>query len=102
MFFTDSVEIKQITTQLTSKNSAGVDDISINLLKYSIEFIAEPLSKIINCSFDTGIFPDKLKIAKVCPIFKSGDKDIISNYRPISILPSFSKFFEKLVYIPFA
>jgi hypothetical protein len=60
-------------------------------------YIAEPLSHLINKSFLTGSFPDCLKIAKVCPIFKSGDKHLFSNYRPISILPSFSKIYEKVV-----
>ena len=51
----------------------------------------------MNLSFSTGIFPDKLKMARVVPIFKKGDKSIPGNYRPISILPIISKLFEKLV-----
>ena len=50
-----------------------------------------------NLSFSKGIFPDKLKMARVVPIFKKGDKSIPGNYRPISILPIISKLFEKLV-----
>ena len=49
-------------------------------------------------SLKTGIFPDKLKTAKVPPVFKSDNKKLVNNYRPISILPVFSKFFEKLMY----
>jgi len=45
----------------------------------------------------SGIVPDDIKIAKVCYVYKNGDKNVISNYRPISVLPSFSKVFEKLV-----
>ena len=58
---------------------------------------AELLSTIINYSLSSDRVPDMLKIAKVCPIFKSDADNIFSNYRPISILPSFSKVFEKVV-----
>ena len=51
---------------------------------------------ISNVSFQTGVFPDKIKIAKVVPLFKSGEKDVFTNYRPISLLPQFSKILEKL------
>ena len=53
---------------------------------------------MFNLSFETGIFPDQLKIAKVIPLFKSDDKRIINNYRPISVLPVFSKIIEKLMH----
>ena len=57
-----------------------------------------PLTLIINQSLLTGIFPDKLKVAKITPIFKKGDSLLLGNYRPISLLPSISKLFEKVVY----
>jgi len=53
---------------------------------------------IINRSFITGIFPDKLKIAKVIPIYKTLNKGELNNYRPIRLLPAFSKLFEKIMY----
>ena len=56
------------------------------------------MSTIINSSFEQGVFPDLLKIAKVIPVYKNGPKDSISNYRPILILPFFSKIFEKAMY----
>ena len=56
------------------------------------------MSKIINLSFATGIFPDLRKLAKVVPIFKSEDELLCENYRPISLLPIFSKIFEKVIY----
>ena len=58
----------------------------------------KPLTHLINKSIDQGIFPDDLKIAKVFPVYKSDDKNNISNYRPISVLSSFSKVFEKVMY----
>ena len=66
-------------------------------MKLAVTQLAEPLCKLINNSFSTGLVPDELKIAKVCPIYKNGDRAQFSNYRPISILPSFSKLYEKLV-----
>ena len=53
---------------------------------------------MFNLSFEQGIFPSSLKVSKVVPIHKKGDKSILSNYRPISILSVFSKLFEKLVH----
>jgi hypothetical protein len=60
--------------------------------------ISFPLSYICNYSLHTGIFPNRLKIAVVKSLHKKGDKSNISNYRPISLLPTFSKVFEKAVY----
>ena len=60
--------------------------------------ISVPLSKSFNSSLIGGIFPDSLKHAKVIPVFKCDDKFNINNYRPISVLPIFSKVFEKLMY----
>ena len=56
------------------------------------------MTHLVNTSIIKGIFPDELKIAKVIPIFKSGNKDLIENYRPISILSVFTKVFEKVMY----
>ena len=57
--------------------------------------IAKPLTCIINQSLKTGRFPSKLKVAKIIPIFKKDDEHDFNNYRPISLLPSISKVFEK-------
>ena len=54
------------------------------------------MSHIANISFEMGIFPDRMKIAKVIPIFKSGLQDSFTNYRPVSLLPQFLKILEKL------
>ena len=96
---TDASEIISITNSLKNKKSFGQDEIPVDIMKKSIQYISEPLAIIFNSSFKTGTFPDLLKIAKVCPVFKDGSKQDISNYRPISILPSFSKILEKLVYV---
>ena len=87
------------TNELANKTSAGYDNVSVNLIKKIIHHIAEPLSALINKSFECGIVPDQLKIAPVCPIFKCGDQTDFTNYHPISVLPAFSKIFEKIVHI---
>ena len=58
----------------------------------------KPFTLIINQILYTGIFPDHLKIARVLPLFKKDDQTIFSNYRPISLLPSFSKVIEKIIF----
>ena len=75
-------------SSLPSKNSSGVDGISPKLLKTIKNELIKPVTLIINQCINTGIFPDKLKVAKVVPVFKSNDATIFSNYRPISILPT--------------
>ena len=61
--------------------------------------IVRPLTLIVNQSLVTGIFPNQLKIAKVIPLFKKDDCLIMDNYRPVSLLTSISKIFEKVVHI---
>ena len=58
---------------------------------------SSPLTYVINKSFETDKFPNLLKIAKIIPIFKSSDKTMVSNYRPISVLPVFAKVYEKII-----
>jgi hypothetical protein len=66
-------------------------------MKASIQNTAVPLTHIINLSLATGVVPQKMKIAKVIPIFKSGDRTLFTNYRPISILPVYSKILERII-----
>ena len=82
---------------LKPKTSTGVDSISNKLVKFVKNVISEPLSIIINQMLKLGIFPDCLKISKVVPLYKKDDDTNLSNYRPISLLPSISKIFEKVI-----
>jgi hypothetical protein len=66
-------------------------------IKKFIHVLVNPLYSIITKSFESGIFPSQLKIAKIVPIYKGGDKNSPDNYRPISLLPNFSKVIEKIM-----
>ena len=91
-------EISDIINMLKSGKSLGPNSIPIKLLKHLCPLISLPLSQIINESFQSGIFPDKIKLAKVIPLFKKGCSVTASNYRPISLLSVFSKITEKVMY----
>ena len=91
-------EIINIVSDFSSKKSAGHDDISNFLLKGVISSIADPLAHIFNLSLSNGIVPESMKIAKVIPLFKKGDKLDVNNYRPISLLCTLSKILEKIVH----
>ena len=90
-------EVMQQIASLKNKKSRGYDNISAFFIVVGAQVLANPLSYLFNLAFQFGMFPLCLKIAKVIPIFKSGDKSDISNYRPISILSTFSKILEKLM-----
>ena len=91
-------ELISISHALKTTHSAGLDEIDPSIMHPCINYIAAPLTTIFNCSLSTGIVPSALKIAKIIPILKQGNKEDINNYRPISILPYFSKLLEKLMY----
>ena len=83
---------------LKSNKSAGSDNLKPGIIRLVIHHIVQPLTHISNLSFITGIFPNRLKIAKVVPIYKKDDPHVYENYRPISILPCISKIIERLMF----
>ena len=91
--------VEEALHRLQNKNSAGLDKISTNLLKYISPAIMSPMCHVFNLSFKSGFIPTCLKTALVKPIFKKGDRHSFTNYRPISLLSSFSKLLEKLAAI---
>ena len=91
------IDILNICKTLKPKSSTGADFISNKLLKTIAHIIITPLHHLINLSLETGYVPKEFKIAKVIPVFKSGDCHDFNNYRPISLLSSFSKLIEKVV-----
>jgi len=80
------------------KDSCGYDEVSTRILKNSAPYISSPLTYTFNKILSTGIFPDRLKFSEIKPLFKKGDKTEFSNYQPISLLTSFSKIIEKIIY----
>lgn len=93
---TSATEIEEVIKSLKIA-SPGHDDIHIKVIKECSEEISQFLEFIINKSFDEGYFPDILEIAKVIPIYKKGEKSDCTNFRPIAILSTFSKIFEKII-----
>ena len=91
-------ELNDISKSFDSGKAPGYDNILMNVIKKSLALISIPLVHVINVSLTTGVFPDKLKAAKVIPVFKAGDPDLFANYRPISLPPNFSKLFERVMY----
>ena len=91
-------EIQKYINKLPSKNSSGYDQISNILIKRLETSITEPLCTIFNQSLQSGIFPESMKIAEIIPLFKRGPKQLIENYRPISLLITMSKLLEKCIY----
>ena len=89
--------IMKLCSKLKPKTSSGPDHISTKVLKIIIPFILEPFCHLLNLLFETGFIHNEIKIAKVVPVFKSGERDDFNNYRPISLLSCFSKLFEKVV-----
>jgi len=94
---TTEKEINSIINSLKNSYSAGYDEVPIIIIKKAKQHLSKVLSHLINSSFISGTFPAKLKLAKIIPVHKKGDTKDKTNYRPISILPSFSKIFEKVV-----
>ena len=78
--------VMKLISNLDESKATGSDDISIRLLKEANPGIVPWITRFINLSLSTGVFPDEWKHAKICPLFKKGDCSICGNYRPISIL----------------
>ena len=94
---TDEREICNVISGLKC-SSPGWDEIQIKIIKAVPNLICAPLAHVFNLSLLSGHVPSQLKRAKVIPLYKKGDKTLLTNHRPISILPALSKILEKLMY----
>ena len=92
-------EIIILVNNTKNKKSKDHDDIDMCLVKKLIPHLVIPLEHIFNISLQTGVFPDGMKIARVIPLFKNGNANDFTNYRPISLLSQFSKILEKIFHI---
>lgn len=91
-------EVSELIEELDSHKALGLGDIPIKLIKSAKAHISEHLTKIFNLSFETGEFPMDMKYSKIIPLHKGGSTSELSNYRPISLTPIFSKILEKIMY----
>lgn len=91
-------EIAEIVVKMPNKTSKGLDDINIIFIKNYLDDLLIPLSHLYSLSLNQGIFPKSFKTAVIIPLLKKGDPEMISNYRPISILSTLSKILEKIVH----
>ena len=95
---TSVTEIKKIISKTQPKNSTGIDEIPMSVVKSSCDCILFGLCHIFNLSLSQGQFIIDFKKAKVILVHKKGQKTNVNNYRPISLLPVLSKILEKIAY----
>ena len=98
LYPTSLLEIEDEIAKLNCSKATGPFSIPVKIFKAIKKEVSGPLEIIFNASLLTGIVPRKLKVTKVIPVFKTGSRSCINNYRPISLLSVFDKILEKIVY----
>lgn len=94
---TDPTEVQNIIANLRNSSAPGWDNISTKYLKYVNYEVTPIITHLTNLCFKTGTFPNSLKRSIITPVFKSGERNDVNNYRPISVLPTLSKILEKIL-----
>ena len=94
----DNNDILKIIRSLNVNKAHGHDGISVRMIKMCDESLVQPLSLIFRGCIDTGVYPDTWKKSNIVPVHKKGDKQIVNNYRPVSLLPICSKILEKMIF----
>jgi hypothetical protein len=90
-------EIMEEIKKLKTNKKSSMEGLNLTAINAVSHILVRPLKYIFNLSLQTGIYPDDFKIAKVIPIYKGDNASLPNNYRPISLLPLFSKILEKLI-----
>ena len=96
-FDTDCGKISRLINRLNPHKAHGRDGISIRMMKLCNLTVTKPLSIIYKNCLQQGVFPDEWKKGNIIPVHKKNSKQILDNYRPVSLLPICSKIFEKLI-----
>ena len=91
-------DVKRILSKLSSKKASGYDEIPVKFLKMTSNSLVKPLTKIINTCLRQNVFPDRMKMANITPLYKKKDKLDKDNYRSVNLLISLSKILEKVLY----
>lgn len=86
-----------LINSLKNNVKSGEDQITSEILKQNHKYLINPLLHVINCIFSTGVFPSILKKATIVPVFKNGNSELPSNYRPIALISTISKLVEKCI-----
>ena len=94
----DNNDILKIIRSLNVNKAHGHDGILVSMIKMCHESLIQPLSLIFRGSVYTGVYPDTWKKSNIVPVHKKGDKQIVNNYRPVSLLPICSKILEKIIF----
>ena len=90
-------EVKEALRSLKPNRSPGYDNISLNVVNETSDIFFTPLKYIFKLLLQQEIFPENLKIAKVSPIYKKDEKFLLTNDRPVAVLPCFSKLLERIM-----
>lgn len=94
----DEATVEKLLRTVDETKATGSDDVPGILLKSCSDLLAPSLTSVFNKSLTSGVFPDRMKLAHVCPLFKGGDSTIPTNYRPVSLLSVVSKLLERIVH----
>ena len=95
---TESSRVLKLLKGLNVSKATGIDKISNRILKKAAPIIYRSLTDIFNLFISSSVFPSEWKMAKVAPIFKSGDREDVNNYSPISVLPTIARVFQRLIF----